>query len=633
MIHETLLNKNKKIMKTKNYLLVAIVSIVLATNLTFGQIETQITGADTSCIGQNTPYSASVTILPNKYLFRDTVSTGNLGLGYNSNIITNTFSYDIWVKPTRSITMTSESNACAGDVSVPLANSNQNWAFTPSIGDAGNMGTGLTIGTNGLMIAEHSTNILVSRLSYTTSITDWVHVAIVYRTDSIFLYLNGNLVSSRQIPCSGNLRYVSGNISGARYSPEFQGNIDEFRLWDIALTPQQVAYIKDKKFMNQVSGLRYYASFDNGKFERTLGDIGTDSMLVNGLSNIKNIKTNTWTLSPYQGTNINSLTPFSLNNFTYQWSNGKTTNSITYAPTDTINYLKVKISNGTFTKMDSIKIVGLHCCKYYYYDTIKTTIYDTVKITTPVINPNTRYIRFDSYYSGDDGQVDVYEIQAYSIGANVALNKLTKISSGNGGASAVDGNDDSRWESDRSTWMPDSLHPQYIVIDLQKVYSVDSFRLNISGFDNWKQSFGLFTSTDSVNWNLIGSGVRKTGIFIYKTTNSNTQTIYDTIKISVTDTLFIKVNLTGISSINSNTLKVYPNPTKNHLTINYGNYSNMSGYTLKITNSLGQQVFMTPINQQQSYLNLSDWGGKGIYYISIIDRSNKTIENKKIVLQ
>jgi hypothetical protein len=59
----------------------------------------------------------------------------------------------------------------------------------------------------------------------------------------------------------------------------------------------------------------------------------------------------------------------------------------------------------------------------------------------------------------------------------------------------------------------------------------------------------------------------------------------------------------------------------------------MNGYTLKITNSIGQIVFTTPVNQQSSYVDLSTWGGNGIYFVQIIDTQNNTIENRKIVLQ
>jgi hypothetical protein len=109
-------------------------------------------------------------------------------------------------------------------------------------------------------------------------------------------------------------------------------------------------------------------------------------------------------------------------------------------------------------------------------------------------------------------------------------------------------------------------------------------------------------------------------------------TKYDTIK--VMDTLVINATLSGISAPNNtNRIIVYPNPAKDHITIDYGIFSRMSGYTVKITNTLGQTVFSSPINQQSSFINLSTWTGKGVYYLQIMDPSSNMIENRKIVLQ
>ncbi len=253
----------------------------------------------------------------NRYFFRDTIAANSGGTGffalrtnYTISDITNTFSYDFWVKPTRTINMFGESNACSGNVSVPLANSNQNWAIVPSAPNL-HMSVGLTIGTNGVMIGEHSGNILVSRLSYPTSINDWVHVAVVYRPDSIFLYLDGDLVRSRQTPCSNSDRYLSVGLTGYYYSPDFRGNFDEFRLWDIPLTREQILTVKDKKLMSEVSGLRYYAGFDDGVFERTLGDLGEEQMTVNGnITPETHIKESDWDLERYTGETIETIMPY-----------------------------------------------------------------------------------------------------------------------------------------------------------------------------------------------------------------------------------------------------------------------------------------------------------------------------------
>jgi hypothetical protein len=111
-------------------------------------------------------------------------------------------------------------------------------------------------------------------------------------------------------------------------------------------------------------------------------------------------------------------------------------------------------------------------------------------------------------------------------------------------------------------------------------------------------------------------------------------TVYDTLLTTATDTLIINATITGINPPNNqNTLSVFPNPANTHITINYGNFNSMGGYTLKIINAIGQTVFTTPINQQTSYINLSTWTGRGIYFVQLIDTQNNTIENRKIVIQ
>jgi hypothetical protein len=133
-----------------------------------------------------------------------------------------------------------------------------------------------------------------------------------------------------------------------------------------------------------------------------------------------------------------------------------------------------------------------------------------------------------------------------------------------------------------------------------------------------------------------GNCVDTSNIATISITDTCIVTINDTITtlISVTDTLIINTTVTGLTQPNNlNTIKVFPNPANDHITINYGNFASMSGYTLKITNNLGQVVFTSPINQQSSYIDLSTWTGNGIYFVQIIDPQNNTIENRKIVIQ
>ncbi|MFN5318563.1 MAG: LamG-like jellyroll fold domain-containing protein [Bacteroidia bacterium] len=104
--------------------------------------------------------------------------------------------------------------------------------------------------------------------------------------------------------------------------------------------------------------------------------------------------------------------------------------------------------------------------------------------------------------------------------------------------------------------------------------------------------------------------------------------------VTVTDTLLINMGIVGYNPISySNTIKIFPNPSNDHITINYGDFASLNGYQLRIDNSLGQQMFQTAINQQSSYISLSTWTGNGLYFVHIIDPQGNTIDIRKIVLQ
>ena len=110
-------------------------------------------------------------------------------------------------------------------------------------------------------------------------------------------------------------------------------------------------------------------------------------------------------------------------------------------------------------------------------------------------------------------------------------------------------------------------------------------------------------------------------------------TVYDTLLTTVTDTLIINTTLSLPAPNNENTILIYPNPASDHITISNGNYTAMAGYTIKIENNAGQQVFQSLINQAQFYVDLSTWSGNGLYFVHLIDAQGNTVTVRKIVLQ
>lgn len=103
--------------------------------------------------------------------------------------------------------------------------------------------------------------------------------------------------------------------------------------------------------------------------------------------------------------------------------------------------------------------------------------------------------------------------------------------------------------------------------------------------------------------------------------------------ISVTDTLVINWTINSVNPLTyENTIKVYPNITSDHITIENTNVNLLAGYNLKIVNSAGQIVFNSVVNTPSFYLDLSTWTGQGMYFVYLTDANNNLIDVKKIVL-
>lgn len=94
---------------------------------------------------------------------------------------------------------------------------------------------------------------------------------------------------------------------------------------------------------------------------------------------------------------------------------------------------------------------------------------------------------------------------------------------------------------------------------------------------------------------------------------------------------------TGILGFNpvayTNTVTIYPNPAHDQITIDCGNLANVSGWYIKIVNTLGQEVFNGAMNTPQYVVPLNSWSGQGIYFVKIYDSSNNLLNTKKIILQ
>jgi hypothetical protein len=107
--------------------------------------------------------------------------------------------------------------------------------------------------------------------------------------------------------------------------------------------------------------------------------------------------------------------------------------------------------------------------------------------------------------------------------------------------------------------------------------------------------------------------------------------------ITVTDTLIINVGQLSYNNpiAYANNITIAPNPASTQININFNNITDLNGGSLKVINSLGQEVGTTPITTSgtQSIMQLATWGGSGMYYVQIINPQGIVVDVKKIILQ
>tara|TARA_B100000795_G_C22803235_1_gene443127 strand:+ start:1915 stop:3078 length:1164 start_codon:yes stop_codon:yes gene_type:complete len=117
-------------------------------------------------------------------------------------------------------------------------------------------------------------------------------------------------------------------------------------------------------------------------------------------------------------------------------------------------------------------------------------------------------------------------------------------------------------------------------------------------------------------------------------TRFDTITKHDTI--AVIDTLKINLNLKDLVSQEVNgikTIKVFPNPTSEFVTISIGeNFELLSGVSISIVTLNGQTVFESYLNKKLVKVNTSTFTNKGVYVVNIINSNSIIIASKKLVI-
>lgn len=150
--------------------------------------------------------------------------------------VANTFTLAVWAKPAADTTLVSETNRGVHGLGEP-----RNDAMFPphgnSFGDASHAGCGLAVGRNGVCVFEHGASYFAPVLVHPAALTDWTHVAVVYRDRQPHLYLNG--VLARQ-GLRSDYTVHPGTGAGGGGTP-FRGELGPFEHVGRALADSEVA--------------------------------------------------------------------------------------------------------------------------------------------------------------------------------------------------------------------------------------------------------------------------------------------------------------------------------------------------------------------------------------------------------
>lgn len=173
--------------------------------------------------------------------------------------ISNTFTIEFWVKPKAAQHMEIRQSK-TGIKGI----SGQRFVIGPGHGGDGNIaGMGVSVGTNGIIVWEHSTNYFPPLLVYKAAISNWIHVAIVYSNKTPTLYVNGKQVMTG-LTSNKQQVHPSGVLGALEPYGYYAGNLRDVRIWDSAKSEEEITDFMVKQLTGNEKGLFAYWKLTEG---------------------------------------------------------------------------------------------------------------------------------------------------------------------------------------------------------------------------------------------------------------------------------------------------------------------------------------------------------------------------------
>ncbi len=193
--------------------------------------------------------------------------------------------------------------------------------------------------------------------TYTFSTDTWYHVAVAYSSvdKNVKFYVNGELIDTKTYTTALPIGSAASNIGSWNSSRLFQGDIDEFRIWNTALSQSDIQANMNLRLSGSESNLVAYYNFEDGTATDGTAN-ANNGTLQGGVSvSYRGIGTSTTGSGDLTGVlPATAATTFSVvTNPTLGNANIDSSGSFTYSPTDSsaagTDSFSYSVSDGTNT--------------------------------------------------------------------------------------------------------------------------------------------------------------------------------------------------------------------------------------------------------------------------------------------
>jgi len=437
----------------------------------------------------------------------------------------------------------------------------------------------------------------------------WVLRTLVINNGSISIYRNGILLSTQSGTTATDQESEIGLgthwfCSGGTQSTRFIGEMDELGIWNRALSQQEITSL--------YTGLPFYSDTCNA----------VSGSLVNGLVAYYPFCGNAYDQSGHGNNgNVNgaSLTTDRFGNTNAAYSFDGTSNYIEVPHSSSLNFGTQDFTISAWAKPSQFQSNDQHIVSKE-----RSLAPDNNQFRMAIAkstNPSDKHYYFATATSTGTGlnwtSASGYVLQSNSIAPITTWNHITIVRTGITYKLYINGILNSSDNTTNGLVQDYSLNLQNLIFGAQN-----------QATGTGKQGFFNGIIDDIGFWNRALTTQEVTQLYNQNQCFTNT---------TVTDTLVINVGQFSFTNpvTYANNITIYPNPASTQVNIGFNNISDLNGGTIKIINSLGQQVATTPITTSgtNTTMTLSTWGGSGLYFVQIVNPQGQIVDIKKILLQ